>query len=192
MAQNIERKDKTRQSIVKAASAGFRAHGYAGVGVDAIAKTAGVTSGAFYAHLGSKDAAFDITVKAALEEMRALIAATKEKAGEDWLQALVEYYFSLPHVDDLAGGCPMTSLSPEVARAKPETKAIFAKGMQEIAGMIASALPGETDEERLARAWSFLGHLSGNLTMMRALGENVDRKAFAQTMIDNMQPMWKG
>jgi TetR/AcrR family transcriptional repressor of nem operon len=46
--------------MIAAASRGFRSNGYAGIGVDGLAKAAGVTSGAFYSHFGSKDAAFDI------------------------------------------------------------------------------------------------------------------------------------
>ena len=55
----VTKKQETRKRIVSAASQGFRSHGYAGIGVDAIAKEAGVTSGALYAHMGSKDGAFE-------------------------------------------------------------------------------------------------------------------------------------
>ena len=51
-------KEETRLKMRVAASRSFRAHGFAGVGVDGIAKEAGVTSGAFYSHFGSKDGAF--------------------------------------------------------------------------------------------------------------------------------------
>ena len=48
----LNKKQETRKRIINAASRGFRSNGYAGIGVDGIAKEAGVTSGAFYAHLG--------------------------------------------------------------------------------------------------------------------------------------------
>ncbi|MFT7414539.1 MAG: TetR/AcrR family transcriptional repressor of nem operon, partial [Methylophagaceae bacterium] len=43
----LSKKNETRKRIIKAASKGFRSNGYAGIGVDSIAKEAGVTSGAF-------------------------------------------------------------------------------------------------------------------------------------------------
>ena len=49
-----DKKLETRSRIIDAAGRSFRSNGYAGIGVDGIAKAAGVTSGAFYAHLGSK------------------------------------------------------------------------------------------------------------------------------------------
>ena len=56
-------KEETRKKIVMAASRGFRKHGYGGIGVDGLAKSAGVTSGAFYAHLGSKEGAFNTALE---------------------------------------------------------------------------------------------------------------------------------
>ncbi len=36
-------KEETRQKMLEAVGRGFRGHGYAGIGVDGLAKTAGVT-----------------------------------------------------------------------------------------------------------------------------------------------------
>ncbi len=40
-------KEETRKKIIAAVGRCFRKHGYAGIGVDGLAKNAGVTSGAF-------------------------------------------------------------------------------------------------------------------------------------------------
>ena len=69
MRQKGVDKAETRRKIIDAAGRGFRKHGYAGIGVDGLAKSAGVTSGAFYAHLGSKNGAFEVALEAGLDEV---------------------------------------------------------------------------------------------------------------------------
>jgi AcrR family transcriptional regulator len=50
-----ERRDETRQRLLEAAAAVFAARGVEGASVDAIAAAADRTSGALYAHFGSKE-----------------------------------------------------------------------------------------------------------------------------------------
>ena len=47
-------KEGARTRILDAAGRGFRRLGFGGIGVDGLAKEAGVTSGAFYGHFPSK------------------------------------------------------------------------------------------------------------------------------------------
>lgn len=53
-----ERKAQTRQELVDAAVTEFGRHGYQGGRVERIAAAAGVTTGALYAHFGSKEDLF--------------------------------------------------------------------------------------------------------------------------------------
>ena len=69
MRYSADQKEKTRQKMLEAAGRGFRKYGYAGIGVDGLAKAAGVTSGAFYSHFGSKDGAFEVALIAGLDEV---------------------------------------------------------------------------------------------------------------------------
>lgn len=62
MAKQDKRKEETWRLMLEAAGRAFRSPGYDGIGVDGLAKGAGVTSGAFYAHFGSKAAAFDAAI----------------------------------------------------------------------------------------------------------------------------------
>jgi AcrR family transcriptional regulator len=55
MATQAERKDETRTRLLQAAAAVFAERGIDGASVDAIARAAGRTSGALYAHFGSKE-----------------------------------------------------------------------------------------------------------------------------------------
>jgi TetR/AcrR family transcriptional regulator, transcriptional repressor for nem operon len=58
MARAKKDEGDARDRLVEAAGRGFRAGGFGVAGVDALAKGAGLTSGAFYAHFDSKAEAF--------------------------------------------------------------------------------------------------------------------------------------
>ncbi len=165
----MSKKAQTRERMLDAAGRSFRAHGYAGIGVDGIAKAAGVTSGAFYAHLGSKDGAFRAALERGLDEVIQAIPEYRRAHGTDWVRAFAAYYLGRPHRDDLACGCAMTTLSPEVARSNAGVKAIYEAKMKTIAGLIADGLEGGDRRDRLSRAWAMLGVLTGGLTLARSV-----------------------
>lgn len=176
------KKEQTRERMLDAASRSFRSHGFAGVGVDAIAKAAGVTSGAFYAHLGSKEGAFHAALELGLDEVIRAIPRYRSEYGADWVRAFVDYYLGKPHRDDLARGCAMTTLSPEVVRSGTEAKALFEAKMKKIAGLIADGLAGGDGEQRLSRAWSMLGILIGGLTLARSMKSNRQAEQIAMSI----------
>ena len=78
-------KETARAKILHAVGRGFRTQGYAGIGVDGLAKEAGLTSGAFYGHFPSKADAFQAAAVAGLVELCQAIEALREKAGDRWL-----------------------------------------------------------------------------------------------------------
>ena len=162
-------KEETWQKIINAIGRGFRKYGYAGIGVDGLAKNAGVTSGAFYAHLGSKDAAFVYALEAGLDEVINGIPKFQGEHGVNWIKAFADYYLGKPHRTDLEYGCAMATLTPEVVRFDSKVHGVYEKKMTTIAGLIANGLAGGTDEERLARAWNMLGMLIGGLNVIRAM-----------------------
>ncbi|MEH6631006.1 MAG: TetR/AcrR family transcriptional regulator [Halopseudomonas aestusnigri] len=173
MQQKLSKREETHKRMLAAAGRSFRSHGYAGIGVDGIAKEAGVTSGAFYAHFGSKDGAFSLAVRDGLDEVIAGVPVFQSNHGEDWVQAFAEYYLGKPHREDQACGCAMTSLTPEVGRSNDELKLTYEKKMSKIASLIAEGLAGTSEENRIARAWAMLAVLIGGLNITRAIN-NLD------------------
>ena len=155
--------------MIAAVSRSFRSQGFAGIGVDGIAKAAGVTSGAFYTHFGSKDAAFHTAVEAGLDEVIDRVPQLQRMHGTDWVKAFSDYYLSRAHREDLACGCAMTALTPEVVRAGKEVRATFEAKMKIIAGLVSDGLAGRSQEDRLSRAWAMLSALIGGLTVTRAM-----------------------
>ncbi len=171
MSRQTERKEETRAKLLAAASKGFRKNGFSGIGVDSIAKAADATSGAFYAHLRSKDGAFLAALEIGLDEVLETIPACQQEHGAGWIEAFVDYYFGDAHRGDLECGCAMASLSPEVVRAPQAARELYQQKMAAIAAVIAEGLAGGSQEERISRAWAFIGALTGGLTMSRAVAK---------------------
>lgn len=181
--KNRERREKTRKNMLAAASRGFRSRGFSGIGVDAIAKDAGATSGAFYAHFGSKDGAFLAAVEQGLAEVIEGISKFQKEDGEHWVEALAEYYLGPTHRNNLSCGCSMTALSPDVIKQDKDTQELHARMMNEIVDLMASGLAGGTLSQKRERAWRLLSLLIGGLTLCRSMNAdaNVDSIANALT-----------
>ena len=162
-------KEETLRKMLDATGRGFRKHGYAGIGVDGLAKAAGVTSGAFYAYFGSKDGAFEAALAAGLDELIDGVPRFQSEHGAEWVKAFAEYYLGKPHRSDLACGCAMATLTPEVVRFGTEVHGIFENKMTVIADLVTRGLAGGSDEDRRARAWSMLGVLIGGINVARAM-----------------------
>jgi len=161
----------TKAKLLESSGRAFRREGYAGIGVDSIAKDAGVTSGAFYSHLKSKNDAFRAALVAGLEEVLAALPEYRKTHGDKWPAAFADYYLGQAHRLDLEGGCAMTSLTPEVIRADAEVQTEYAAMMDRIVKEIAEHLPQKaTADEQEDRAWAFLSTLIGGLTLARAVG----------------------
>jgi len=85
-----ERKAQTRQDLVDAAVTEFGRLGFQGARVERIAAVAGVTTGALYAHFGSKEelflAVYEVAVGRAADEI-AVLAGARDLAGaaDAWL-----------------------------------------------------------------------------------------------------------
>ena len=182
MEKPPSKKEQTKERILIAASQNFRSNGYSGIGVDGIAKAAGVTSGAFYSHFGSKDGAFDAALIAGLNEVIEGIPQFQSNFGKKWVEEFADYYLSQKHQNDLACGCAMTTLSPEVVRATNETQATYEKMMSKIIDLAADGLEGGSKEDKRSRAWAMLSILIGGLTMARAVKTKKTTNEIAQSI----------
>jgi AcrR family transcriptional regulator len=168
MRYRPEHKAAARARILGAAGRGFRRLGYGGVGVDGLAREAGVTSGAFYGHFASKAAAFEAAALAGLVELRTGVQALQASDGDAWLWRFVELYLSTKRTCELGDSCALQSLTPEVARAGGETRSAYEAELVRVADAVAAGLPGKSRAARRRLAWTVLAMLSGGVTMARA------------------------
>jgi TetR/AcrR family transcriptional repressor of nem operon len=164
-----DHKDEARAKLLQAVGRGFRRQGYGGIGVDGLAKEAGVTSGAFYGHFKSKDAAFAEAATAALEQLRDGVAALQADRGEKWADAFIDFYLSERLRCDLDESCGLQSLTPDVMRASEATKARYEAILSEVAEQIAHGLADKSRDVRLQKAWGLMALLSGGVTMARSM-----------------------
>lgn len=182
MPEKMTKRAQTRQRILAAAGREFRSNGYAGIGVDGVAKAADVTSGAFYAHFGSKDGAFVAALEAGLDEVIDAVPVFQKENGANWIQVFADYYLGKPHRDDLACGCAMTTLSPEVARSSPKLHTVYEEKMNQIISSITRGLAGENEKDKIMRAWAMLSVLIGGLTVSRAVHDNTTAEQIADAV----------
>jgi len=162
-------KEETKQRMIDAVGRGFRKSGFSGIGIEGLVKVAGVTSGAFYSHFGSKSGAFDIALTVGLDEVIKAIPEFQKKYQSNWIDAFTEYYLGEAHRQNIETGCAMASLTPEVVRFKEDTHAIFENKMTEIVELIVIGLSGGSSEELTSKAWSMLGILIGGINLSRAM-----------------------
>lgn len=165
-----EQKEQTRQRMRQAAAEGFRSLGY-GIGVDALAKRAGVTSGAFYAHFNSKAGAFREAVAHGMEDLLGGIRYFQQTHGPAWWPEFVRFYLGEKLTCDLVQSCSLQTLTPELARADDEAKDVFRTQLEAIAASIVEGPASPAKPATLADALTALASLIGAVTMARAMGD---------------------
>jgi TetR/AcrR family transcriptional repressor of nem operon len=159
MRYGPDHKKEARTRILEAAGRGFRRLGFGGVGVDGLAKEAGVTSGAFYGHFPSKAEAIKVAAVAGLVE------------GDAWLETYVEFYISVRRTCDPGESCALQSLTPEVARADRDTKAAYEAELVRVVEAVALGLSNGTPAARRRTAWAILSVLSGGVSIARSTAD---------------------
>lgn len=134
MGHSRAQKKANHDKIVAVASRRMRERGLAGVSVAEIMAEAGLTHGGFYAHFASRD---DLVREAlafafAESERRGKKAADKalDKTGGDAFAAWAESYLSPAHRDDVARGCALAALAPEISRGDVETRAVLTEDLK--------------------------------------------------------------
>ncbi len=164
-----EQKAQTRGRILEAAGRSFRRSGYGGVGVDGLAKAAGVTSGAFYVHFGSKQEAFRAAVEGGLADLDAGVRYFQQSFADTWWERFVRFYLTDKRSCDLGESCSLQSLAPEVARAGEEDRAVFEAGLGAVARTVVDGPASPDKPQRLESALAALAMLVGAVSLGRAM-----------------------
>ncbi|PTU74389.1 TetR/AcrR family transcriptional regulator [Pseudomonas mangrovi] len=164
-----EQKQQTRQRILASAGRGFRKGGFGGAGVDGLAKEAGVTSGAFYSHFGSKAEAFREAMAAGMAELKAGVSQFQAEHGPRWWAEFVRFYLGSKRCCCLEESCALQSLAPEVARADVTTREAFEADLQEVAAIITAGPVSPGAPRSQSAALAALATLAGAVTLARAL-----------------------
>lgn len=165
------KKEQTRALILAGAGRTFRSHGFGGAGVDGVAKAAGVTSGAFYAHFKSKADAFRETVSVGLADLECAIRGLRAEAGKKWVEQFIDFYLGEKRTCAAADSCALQSLTGEVARADEETRETFEARLSGIIDATAEGLDAPSVKARRQEAIVMLALLSGGVSLARAVND---------------------
>jgi len=168
MADRENQKEQSRARILESAGRGFRSRGFGGLGVDGLARDAGVTSGAFYAHFKSKADAFREAVSVGLGQLANGIEQMRAQLGQHWREGFIDFYLGNRRTCELADSCALQSLSGEVARAGDDVREVFEAELNRIIEAAAAGLEGKPKARR-DEATALLALLVGGVTLARAV-----------------------
>src|SRR5215467_1591114 len=171
-----DQKARAKEAILQAGARALRTNGFNGIGVDGLAASAGVTSGAFYSNFSNKEALLEEVIEACVGEpfidSESGSLAQRQERLRDWLAM----YISAEHRADAASGCVMPTLSADVARANPQIRAAYKRKMLELVRKMSNVLDGAEPDRRM-RAWSIIAMMVGAVAISRAMpdGEAADQ-----------------
>ncbi|WKZ87691.1 TetR family transcriptional regulator [Ralstonia pickettii] len=140
-----------------------KVNGFAATGVDALAQAAGMTSGAFYSHFGSKSDWLKALIEAELAASREMWTGNPHDTAEDWLRFELDRYLCLAHVKHPEAGCAVPGLAAEIARADASVRALYQEEMRKGHAILAQRL-GDDDA-----AWAMIAQLVGAIHIARAM-----------------------
>lgn len=164
-----EQKEQTRKRILEAAARGFKQGGYGGIGVDGLAKEAGVTSGAFYVHFDSKASAFRESIAHGVAAVADEILRIQNEKGRDWWPVFVHFYLGAKRKCALPESCALQTLTPELARSDEDSRAQFEKELARIAQVIANGPRSAGAPRDIETAYAAISTLIGSVTLARAV-----------------------
>jgi TetR/AcrR family transcriptional repressor of nem operon len=163
---------KNRKALVVAAGKLFRARGMDGVGVAEVAKEAGLTHGALYAHFSSKEALAAEALSAGLDRSHQAMMSSCGEVAADFSDYL-DYLLSRRMRDTVEMGCPMTASASEIGRQSVEVSTRFAAGLERMIATIQATLDGRhADAEARRIAIAVIAAEIGAISIARAVAKS--------------------
>jgi TetR/AcrR family transcriptional regulator, transcriptional repressor for nem operon len=171
-----DQKARAREAILQAGTRALRTNGFNGIGVDGLAASAGVTSGAFYSNFSNKEALLEEVIETCLGEPFIDSESGSPAERQDRLKEFLAMYISADHRADPASGCVIPTLSADVARSNPQTRDAYKRRMLALVDKMSNAMNG-AGPAREKRAWSVIAVMAGAIAISRAMpdGEEAGR-----------------
>ncbi len=174
MPKQFECRDSAKKMIIAATGKRLREKGFDGIGVDALMREAGLTSGAFYTQFESKKDLLLEVLGDGLGQLKERIGEWKKNYGDAWLAKGFEEYFSKGHRACSSSGCVLPSLAIEVARDAGgcAAKKMFEEGLNDIVKEMAAEVGDCANTEARQRAWTALALMTGGIILARAVADD--------------------
>ena len=162
MRYSKDHKDTSRQRLIELSGSHAKKHGFNESGMASLAASAGVTTGALYKHFDGKADLFAAVITAELERT-AKMSDGFDPADDASAAKSLAGYLSLQHVRHPEQGCPLPSLTPEIARADDAAKAAYQAGLLEIHAKLRRLTATSED------AWTLMAQNVGAVMLARAI-----------------------
>lgn len=170
MRYSPDHKAEVRQRIVRDAALRVRSEGLNGAAVAAVMRDTGLTHGGFYKHFESKNDLLTESVREAFRGFAARLVDVAEQARskEPW-KAIVKFYLSVEHCDDVGHGCPLTALGAELARVEATMKGQFFADLVEYKDKMLPFMPGRRRADKERAFFVIFSTMIGAMQLARAL-----------------------
>jgi len=189
MRVSKEQTAHNRGRIVNAAARLFRKNGIASSGIDAIARHAGLTHGAFYSQFDSKERVTAEAIRMTLDRSRMTLAGIAQ--GKNKRQAfadIVDAYLARSHRDSPGEGCVIAALGADIARQPKPIRRAFTRCLKDSLALLANLGSDGVAARRDADAIVALSCLAGALILARA----VDEEALSRRILGTVAKRLKG
>jgi TetR/AcrR family transcriptional regulator, transcriptional repressor for nem operon len=157
-----DHKEQVRQQLLSESGSHAKKHGFAATGVDALAGAAGLTTGSLYKHFDNKSALFSALIEAEIDRTVRRFADLKPGDNAAMLKALASY-LSMQHVRSPETGCPLPSLTADVARSNEEVRETFETGLLQFKKVLTELTGSDTT------AWTLIAQNVGAVMIARAM-----------------------
>lgn len=153
----------SREKLISSAFKLFRQKGYNGVGLDEVARNAGLTKGTFYAHFDSKRDLFDSIVLKTIEYRNEVFKSLDSMDEKERAIAFINWYLSFEHFQNVSTGCLIPKLAGDLSDHFAENYLSGSKYIQDVVRFF--------EKCGLSRDYSiyFTSSISGALALARAL-----------------------
>ncbi|MBV9249477.1 MAG: TetR/AcrR family transcriptional regulator [Acetobacteraceae bacterium] len=178
---------ENRQTVINVASRLFRERGFDGIGLKDLMKAAGLTQGGFYKQFASKEDLAAQASRRALESAFRRWSAAAAANPEDPLGAVIAFYLSLEHREEMMDGCPIVALGSDAARQGSDVKASFEAGIKTHLEILGRLLAGTGGKEPSRKAMAILSTIVGALTLSRVVNDPDLARAFLDTAAEQVR-----
>jgi TetR/AcrR family transcriptional repressor of nem operon len=170
MRYSAEHKAEVHEKIVKDAAQRVRSEGLTGAAVTAVMRDAGLTHGGFYKHFKSKEALLLEALREGFGEFEDELveAAQRTRPGTGW-KAIVKMYLSPEHCDDVANGCPVAALAPELARVDAALRGPIVRELVRYRDRMLPFMPGKRKEDKERSFFAIWSTMIGAIALARIL-----------------------
>jgi TetR/AcrR family transcriptional regulator, transcriptional repressor for nem operon len=170
MRYRPEHKAEIHQKIVKDASHRVRAEGLGGAAVAAVMRDTGLTHGGFYKHFESKDELLMESLREAFREFGdTLVSAAEESHPQTAWKAIVKAYLNLEYCEHAGRGCPLTALSPELARSGKQMKSRIFAELVKYKDRMLPFMPGQRSSDKECAFFVIFSTMVGAVEIARML-----------------------